>query len=435
MQKVLYIVYYYPPIGGSGVQRGLKFSKYLPEFGWESIILTPYPRLVKHPKDKSLLRDVLPDQEIYRTVTLDASWLFKIFWGLRLPQIVTWLSYHVFIPDAHILWLPFARLKIRKIMREHKIDLVFISGPPFSSLLLGKYIRARYSIPHIVSFRDDWSQGQSRWDNPPPESFRRKESQMEHGVLRDANHIVVVNNAYKRDFLNLYPDLQADQISVITNGYDESDFQLKIGPRKTELDKLQIVHAGVLFGRRHPAKTWQALINLTRSGAIDPEKISFHLYGHNFASFVFKGFETDPTISKLVHLHPYLPHGEMTPIILQADALWLFSGPGAKSDAELPGKLFEYLRSGKPILAVIHPAGVCARELEKSGLGFIANNEDVHSIEEQLLRLYRKWESGNLLMNPDWEHIRSFERRALTQRLASVFAQTLAQKTHPGSNT
>lgn len=426
MKKVLYIVYYYPPIGGSGVQRGLKFSKYLPEFGWESIILTPYPSLLKQAKDKSLMRDIPRTQKIYRSVTFDANWLFKLFWGLRLPQIVTWLNYHVFIPDAQILWLPFARLKIRRIMREHKIDLVFISGPPFSPMLLGKWILARYAIPYIVSFRDDWSQGQSRLDNPPPKSFQRRESKLEHEVLRQANHIVVVINSYKKDLPKLYPDILPEKISVITNGYDEADFQLEISPRKAELDKLQIVHAGALYGRRHPGKTWQALINLTRSGAIDPEKISIHLYGYNFASFVFKGFENDPIIHKLVHLHPYLPHGEMTRIILQADALWLFSGPGSRSDAVLPGKMFEYMRSGLPILAVINPRGVSAEVLEQSGLGLIANNEDVHSIEEQILQLYRKWENDDLAMHPNWDYIRSFERRALTAKLAQAFTETVS---------
>jgi glycosyltransferase involved in cell wall biosynthesis len=420
MRKVLYIVYYYPPVGGSGVQRGVKFSRYLPEHGWESLILTPHPALLKHPKDASLLDDVPKSQKIYRSFVLDARWLFKLLWGLRLPGIVNWLRYHVFIPDAEILWLPFAKYKLRRIMRENKIDIVFISGPPFSPMLLGKWIKKKYSLPHVIDFRDDWTQGQSRQDIPPPEFFRRRETRLERETLINADHLVVVNKAYKKDFLKLYPDIESNHISVIANGYDESDFAISLPPRKTDPGKLRIVHAGVLFGRRHPAKIWEALISLSRSGKIDPKKISIHVYGHNFSSFVFKGFENDPVIRNIVHLHPYLPHNKMIPVMLQADALWLFSGPGAKSGAELPGKVFEYMRCAKPILAVINPRGVCAEVLNASGLGFIADTEDVGSIANRLLEIYRGWEAGNYNLKADWDHIRSFERKSLTAELAQV---------------
>jgi len=421
LKKVLYIVYYYPPIGGSGVQRGVKFSKYLPENGWESIILTPHPSLVKHPKDYSLVSDVPTGQKIYRSFVLDAGWLYKIFWGLRLPKVVIWLMFHIFIPDSEILWLPFAKRKIKAIVREHKIDLVFISGPPFSPMLLGKWIKDKFKIPYVVSFRDDWSNGQSRLDNPPPKAFCVKERKLEHNALKLADHIVVVNRAYKRDFMALYPDIADYKYTVITNGFDEDDFSNPINPRGFETDKLQIVHPGVLFGRRHPGLIWQALVNLVNQGKIDPEKVKIHIYGRNFASFVFQGWEDNAIIQKIVHLHSYLPHQETIKILMQADLLLLFSGPGVKSDAELPGKLFEYLRSGKPILGVINPQGVCAEILDKARSGWIANAEDVDAIEKQLLEKYQLWREDRLQINPDWEYIKSFERRRLSKALASVF--------------
>lgn len=421
MKKVLYLVYYYPPLGGSGVQRGVKFSKYLPEFGWESLILTPHPRLVKHPKDPSLLADVRPEQKIFRCFTLDAHWLYKVFWGLRLPRAVTWLMFHVFRPDAEILWLPFAWRKLKQVVRKEKPDLLFISGPPFSPMLLGKWCKDKYQIPYIVSFRDDWSQGQSRLDNPPPASFSRLEKRLEHSVLASAAHTVVVNKAYKRDFITLYPDLDDSRFSVITNGYDESDFMSCHSQRNHEIDKLQIVHPGVLFGRRHPGIIWQAICNLAARAEIDPNKLRIHIYGRNFASFVFKGFEHNEIIREIVHLHPYLPHAETIKLICEADILLLFSGPGAKSDAELPGKLFEYLRAGKPILGIVHPEGVCAEILLKAKSGVVASQEDLYQIEMQIKDLYQQWTQGKLGINPDWEYIRQFERQALTSRLAEVF--------------
>lgn len=428
MKKVLYIVYYYPPLGGSGVQRGLKFSKYLPLFGWESLILTPHPRLVKHPKDTSLLDDIAPGQKIYRCWTIDAHWLYKVFWGLRLPKVVTWLMFHVFRPDAEILWLPFAWRKLKQIVRKENPDLVFISGPPFSPMLLGKKCKEQFNIPYVVSFRDDWSQGQSRLDNPPPVSFSNLEKHLEHQVLQHADHVVVVNQAYKRDFLTLYPDLEETKFSVITNGYDETDFIGLSAERSKETDKLQIVHPGVLFARRHPGIIWQAICNLAARGEIDPDRLRIHIYGRNFASFVFKGYEQNELIKKVVQLHPYLPHSETIKVICEADILLLFSGPGAKSDAELPGKLFEYLRAGKPILGVVHPTGVCAEILLKAGSGVVASQEDLAQIEIKLKELYQQWLQGKLAINPDWEYIRQFERKALSAKLADVFNSVLAAK-------
>lgn len=425
MKKVLYIVYYYPPLGGSGVQRGVKFSKYLPDSGWESLILTPNPHWVKHPKDKSLLGDVRPDQKIFRCFTLDAHWLYKVFWGLRLPQVVTWLMFNIFIPDAEILWLPFAKLKLKQVIKSEKPDLVFISGPPFSPMLLGKWIRKHYGIPYIVSFRDDWSQGQSRLDNPPPPRFLHYERKLEHSVLTNADHVVVVNRAYKRDFLSLYPELPQTKFSVITNGYDENDFKAVKTTTPKDPTKLRIVHPGVLFARRHPGKIWQAIVNLVKAGKINPEKLRIEIYGRNFASFVFRGFEDDPIIRKVVQIHPYLPHDKTIDLICQADILLLFSGPGAKSDAELPGKLFEYLRAGKPILGVVHPEGVCAEILLQAKSGVVASQEDTKQIEARLWELYDKWEAGNLGIEPDWSYIRQFERRKLTSRLAEVFDQVI----------
>lgn len=425
MKKVLYIVYYYPPVGGSGVQRGVKFSKYLPEQGWESIVLTASPALVKHPKDHSLMTDIPPGQKIHHCFTIDAHWLYKVFWGLRLPKVVTWIMFHILIPDAEILWLPFAKARLKRILKQETIDLVYISGPPFSPMLLGKWIKQRYKIPYVVDFRDDWSLGQSRLDNPPPARFSQIERHLEHEVLKAADHITVVNKAYKQDFLQLYRDLPADKFTVITNAYDEEDFTVSTPSPKRDSNVLHIVHPGVLFARRHPGKIWQALVDLATEGKIDPARIKIHIYGRNFASFVFRGFEDNPIIRQMVVLHAYLPHPETIQALLNADVLWLFSGPGAKSDAEMPGKLFEYLRAAKPIWAVINPQGVCAEILKDSGLAYIADNESTEDIAQRFMEIYTAWQEKQLKPEPNWPLIRSFERRETTKLLADTFNKVL----------
>ena len=435
MKTVLYIVFYYPPVGGSGVHRGVKFTRYLPEFGWDSIVLTPNPKLLKQPKDYSLLKELSPEQKIEHFFTLDARWLFKIFWGLNLPQVVNWLNYHIFKPDEDIISLPFLHRKISNLMKRQKIDLVFISGPPFSLMLNVLWLKKNYHLPVITDFRDDWSQGQSRLDNPPPESFKKYELQLEHQVLAKSDKVIVANEAIKDNFLSIHSDMNPEHFVVITNGYDEKDFQKDFPPRETEKDKLQIVYIGSLYGRRQPATVWKVLIYLVEQGKINPEKIRIHIYGPNYRSFVFKGFENNQILEKIVKLHPYLNHSQVPEAMSQADVLWLFIGAGPKSDAISTGKIFEYMRSGKPIWAVINPQGMAANILRPSGLSFIADNENPEDIAKSIVNLYNLWQEEKLAVMPNWDYIRSFERRELTRKLAGVFDQTLDKiSTDPMNN-
>jgi glycosyltransferase involved in cell wall biosynthesis len=289
------------------------------------------------------------------------------------------------------------------------------------------WLKKNYPLPVITDFRDDWSQGQSRLDNPPPESFKQYELQLEHQVLAKSDKVIVANEAIKDNFLSIHSDMNPEHFVVITNGYDEKDFQKDFPPRETEKDKLQIVYIGSLYGRRQPAMVWKVLIDLVEQGKINPEKISIHIFGPNYRSFVFKGFENNQILERIVKLHPYLNHSQVPEVMSQADVLWLFIGAGPKSDAISTGKIFEYMRSGKPIWAVINPQGMAANILRPSGLSFIANNENPVDISNSLVNLYNLWQEEKLSVMPDWEYIHSFERRELTRKLAGVFDKTLSK--------
>lgn len=428
MKKVLFIVYNYPPAGGSGVQRDAKFAKYLPEYGWQPIILTPHHRLLNQPRDYSLAEELPPEQIVYRTFTLDARWLFKIFWGLRLPKVVSWLNFRVFIPDAEILWLPFAKRKIKKIFREHQPELVFISAPPFSPLLLGKWLKDKYHIPYVVSFRDEWSQGQGRLDFQPPASFSAKDLKYENQVLSEASQVVSINWVCQKSFRDLHPELPEARFTVITNGYDEDDFRKQVITATPKRDYLQIVHPGALYGRSNPAIIWQALSELVSAKELDPTQLRIDLYGENYPSFIFRGYEHNPIINQIVHLYPYIPHSEVIDLIMKADLLLIYNGPGPKSEVVSTGKLFEYLRSGKPILAIVNPQGVCAETVNRAASGWIANHNSVADIRKKLIMLYGLWQEQRLTIQPDWDYIHQFDRRQLSSMLAACFDKALIQK-------
>jgi len=422
------VLYNFPPTGGSGVQQSTKYVKYLPGLGWDPVVITPHAILLNQAKDRSLLQDIPPETIIYRTFMPDSRWLFKLLWGIKLPRVVDWICRTFFIPDPEVLWLIFAKRTIRRIVSEQHIALVFISGPPFSPMLLGKWIASNYQIPYILNFRDDWSLGQSRLDRFPGKRFLKIDRAMEHDALTHADHIVVVNKAYKSDFVSQYPEIPESRYSIITNGYDENDFTNSELNHQNKSIALNIVHPGALYGRRQPSLIWQALTNLANAGLIDPNVLRISIYGQNYASFVFQGFEDNDIIRRIVSLHPYLPHRQAIITMQQANLLLLFSGAGSKSDAVIPGKLFEYLRSGVPILGVINPHGVCAEVLRNSHSGFIADNANLNSIQDVILSIYNNWMHGELKINPDWEYIRTFERRNLTAKLAECFDHVLEKR-------
>ncbi|MDD2228624.1 MAG: hypothetical protein PHY48_04350 [Candidatus Cloacimonetes bacterium] len=418
MKKLLYISYLFPPVGGSGVQRSLKFAKYLPEFGWEPIMLVANHRFLKQPKDYSLLTEVNPKQARYKTFMPDVRWMYKLLWGLRLHKVVDWINRYCFIPDADILWLPFAKRKLNQVLREHKIDMVFITAPPYSVLFLGEYIKKKYGIDYCVDFRDLWTLGVGVADNPPSKRIMYKTSSWEKNILMQAKQVVYVNDTMVEKALQAYPFLNRTKLSSITNGYDETDFTdaLVYVPR----DKMHIVFTGSLYGRFQPDCIWQATTELVESGNLSADKLCFDIYGANTPSFVLGSYAGNPTITSMVNIHGYLAHPQSINRICSADALLLLSPVGKGSDAESHSKLYEYMRSERPIWAVVGLKSIGAEILQQSGTSFIADSSSLAAIKYTLLLLYDKWKAGELHVLPDTEYISSFERRALTAKLAQV---------------
>ena len=420
MKNVLLIFYHFPPTGGSGVQRALKFAKYLPEFGFRPIILCADSRFLKQPRDYTLLSELPRNTKIYRTFALDLNWFYKLLWGLKLNKVVTFLQRCIFIPDGEILWLPFALPKLKKIMAANKINQVMVSVPPFSLIFLARHLKKHYQVNVCLDFRDPWSFGIGRKYLKPPDWVTSIENRWEKEILTQADQVIGVSSIMIEEFLHLYPYLDKNKFVCITNGYDEQDFPVSFPPVRNA--KFTIIYTGSFYDELQPAILWQAILELIQEGCLNPRKIAVEIYGRNFRKFVLGKYIDNSILNQIVHFHGYINHRNSIQILRTADVLLLYLGSGEAQRAIVTAKVFEYLRCGKPILAVIDSSGAAAEILKPANTAFIAESSSIHSIKETLGNLYRLWEEDKLQTEPNWNYIRQFEREALTAKLAEVFS-------------
>lgn len=434
MIKILLIAYYFPPLGGIASIRGLKYAKYLRDSGIEPIVLSVHPRFLRAPKDKSLLQELPDGIEIHRSKCFDLSWLMKLLYGFRLYKAVEFLRKNVFIPDLEVTWIPGAKRMIEKIMGLHPdIRIALISAGPFSSLFLGKYLKSKHELPYICEFRDEWTNNPERVNIRYPASSLRRELLWEADALMSCSGMVYLTEIMKNNFISRYPFLAKRPGQVIPNGFDESDFielerENQISPRKTDstLQQFRIVYCGSFYDRRQPNKLWESLLRLHQMQKIDLNKVRFDIYGNNSKRFVLGAYADNKQISNSVVLHPFLSHKESITEMLTADVLLLYIADGINTASILTGKIFDYIRSGKPILAIIPNPGLAAEIVQKSKTGFVAAPSNSDAIDKVVIHLYELWQDGLLdQIKADFEYISRFQRKKLTAQLAELIETCL----------
>lgn len=425
-KKILYIAWYFPPLGGVAALRSLKNVKYLARAGFEVQVLSVIPRWIRHPKDKTLLAELPAAVKVHRAFCPDANWLYKALYGLMLHFLVRFLRQRVLIPDHEKLWLPFAKRALRPVLASHPDfrAAVISSGPP-SSLELGLVLRSRYSIPFICDFRDEWTNNPERINLDFPAATQSRELRQEARVLAAAAGIVYLTPLMRKNFEKRYPWLAEKPSAVIPNGFDESDFA-GLGST-THKDVFHLVYSGSFYDRRQPDPLWHAILGLIEQGKLDPDRFQVDIHGKNTRSFVLGKFATSPVLEKVVRFYPFQPYRASLSALLESDALLLYIPSGKNTDSVLTGKIFDYLRSGKPILAIAPPSGLAAEIVTKAGTGFVADCSDLAGIAAQLLKLYQLWERGELAkLEPDREYVSQFSRASLARRLAELLAEVTA---------
>ncbi len=427
MTKVLIISYYFPPIGGVASIKALKYIKYLPKYGFEPIVLCAHPFLNRSPKDKSMLKEIPPGTKIYRSWSFDLSWLMKILYGFKLFKTADYLRKNFFIPDLEKNWEKRAEKKLKMIFKYNPdIRLAFISAGPYSSLFLGRCLKNSFNIQYICEFRDEWTNNPERLNINYPAKSLRKELIWEAETLMNSVATVFLTQIMRENFTRLYPFLNSRPSAIISNGFDESDFEGLRKPHTTDSSVMNIVYCGSFYDRRQPDRLWESILRLSKDRSIELERIKFRIYGNNTNRFVLGSYKDDSELKSIVDLHSFVSHRVSLQKMNEADVLLLYIADGVNTESILTGKIFDYIRIGKPILAIIPERGLAAEIVRNSGLGFIASPENPKGIDDAVSQIYRMWSNNELFtITPNSDYVAQFQRSELAGKLASLFNKCL----------
>ncbi len=440
-KKILIITYYFPPSGGAGVQRCLKFVKYLSEFGWQPVVLTvkdaDYPAY-----DESLFAEVPENVPVYRTKIFEPYQLYRRLTGKKVGEamdiatlsrdssqqrkwserLAEFIRSTLFIPDARIGWKPFAVREGLEIIQKEKIDLILSSAPPYTCHLIGRALKLKTELPWICDFRDSWV----GWLSAAKRSGLPHwiELRQEQAVLRDADRILTVSPGVQEDLTSRHPKLLDQRWLQLPNGYDSHDFE-GIEPFPED-NKLTITYTGSLYGNRNPENLLKALIELIHEDLRWKTHLRLKFVGR-VAQPILEQFN-QPELTGLIEYLPYVPHQESIRHLLSTDLALLIIDDAPANKGILTGKLYEYLGSRKPILALA-PPGNAVDLIRQLKAGFLAPPGDIEQIKAILREIMDKWLNRQLTLEKiDQTGITNLDRKNLTKQLGQIADELLSQQ-------
>ena len=415
MKKVLFISYYWPPSGKATLQWPLKIIKHLPMNGWEPLVLTVTEDTFSE-SDETFLNDIDPGLKVFRAKSIEPFNIYKIVTGRsKDSQLVSsetisktdkslthklslWLRMNLFIPDARVGWYFPAVKEGIKILSEENVDAVVSVGPPHSLHMIGKKLSRKFNLPHIPVFIDPWVDIIYYKDFNRSMLTLKIDNHLERSVLKNCTAVIFVTNTINKDYEKKYPFINKKS-HVLYWGYSEEDFD-GIEIKQKISDEKIIVHAGNLFSYQNPVNFWKQVkkeidngtrLKLKFIGTVDPAiKLSINNSG----------------LSNYTEYLGFLPYNKMIEAICNADYLLVC----ATEPRHVPGKLFEYLRTGKPIIA------------------FGDGNEEVKNIlvEANAGMMFGYQESGNKFLSKvntfstNQNYSRRFERKLISKELTDL---------------
>ena len=413
LKNVLVIAYHYPPLGGGGVFRTLKFTKYLPQFGFKPYVLTV--KNAMYPiRDPTLLEEIPPEVKIFRAFSLEHKLFLMPFWALKTTP--KW----IFIPDVNIGWLPFAVRQGEKIVKEENIDVIYATAPVYTSLLIGYLLKKKTGKPLVVDFRDPWTQ--NVFMKFPSKLHKKIEEKMEKIVLKLADHIITTTEPMTLKLIDKYPFTKG-KCTTITNGFDAEDFKnLK---RYGYGERFTITYVGQLYGLRSSKYFLTAIKELIEEKKELRRNVQVLFVGHSSKKTeeVVKEYK----LHDIVKFVGYLAHKRTLEFMINSDILLLIIAAEEAIEEKtgplmVPGKLYEYLAAKRPILALI-PEGVAANLIKSTKTGIVVLPKDINSIKQAILKLFQEWKRGSLgTIRSD---ITKYDRKALTEKLAKIFSTFL----------
>lgn len=422
MKKVLIITYYWPPAGGPGVQRVLKFAKYLPDFSWQPIILTvengEYPAI-----DESLLDDIPPGIKVYKTKSFEPFNLYKGITGQKgnipthvlnksenesaLQKLSKWIRANVFIPDARVGWIPSIIKEGMKIIEKEKPDLIFSSSPPHSLQIGAMKLAKKSGLKWVADFRDPWTDGFWQKDLPRTRIASMHDLRLEKKVLNKADCVTTVSEGFK----DLFRKKCDNNFTIITNGYEKNDF-VNLVPQKNDII-FRITYSGSIRRSQFPFKFFEALRILKKENKIDKLRIVFVGTQHPDLNRILTKYE----LKDIIIMQDYVKHDLLIQNIIDSDVLLVLIPNTDKNQGIIPAKLFEYIGSGNFILGIGPPHGDAGKILQELNCGVMFDFAD--DLKDFILYKYTEWRQRKL--QPRMYSSEKYQRNILTKTLVKTF--------------
>ena len=422
-RNVLYIAYYFPPLGLSGVQRTLKFVKYLPSYGWKPTVLTVGPTGY-YAFDESLLREIEEAQvDVIRTGSLDINRMMKGKRPVRMPseglrKILQFFGDLFLIPDSKIGWKRKAVKAASELLRTKHFDAIVATAPPQTDFLIGYILKKRFKVPLVLDYRDAWLEYPFKYFPTPLHRILHR--RMERRVVHGCDRVVVTHRRVKENLVKRYSFLTYHDVMIISQGFDAADLG-DVAPRPNRAGKMTIVHTGTFYAGRSPSVLLHALHNILKASPKMRGRIDLRLVGttrREDQTLVRKlGLQND------VSFLGYLEHHACVKHLQEADVLWFV----LDNDYQSPGKLYEYFGVRKPILGSVVD-GYMKQLLLESKAGICVNIESVAEHEAALTDLVERFDAGTL-PRPSGEFVSRFDRKTLTGELAKTL-ETLMDIDH-----
>lgn len=428
MKKALIITYYWPPAGGPGVQRWLKFVKYLRNFDIEPIVYIPenphYPI-----KDTTLVDEIPEGIKILKHPIKEPYELAKIFFKQKtqtissglitkkkpsfLEKLMLFVRGNFFIPDARVGWVKPSVNFLNEYLKNNPVDIIITSGPPHSLHLIGVELKQQAQLPWIADFRDPWTTIGYHKELRLTKASQLKHKQLEKAVLQTANCIVVTSPTTKSEFKAITPT----PIEIITNGFD-----IDIST-ETQLDsKFTLAHIGSLLSERNPVVLWRVLSELINENESFRKDFELILAGI-ISKEVLKNINNFG-LSKYLNNKGYLTHKQSIELQRKAQVLLLIEIDSPETKAIIPGKLYEYLAAKRPIVAIGPTESDIETIMTETEAGMYFDSFRESELKTFILSLYQKYKSGKLEVQS--KNIETFSRKKLTKKLADVIHSTIS---------
>jgi len=446
MKKVLILTYYWPPGGGAGVQRWLKFVKYMRDFGWEPVVYTAengeMPVI-----DESLQKDVPVGTVVLKTTIWEPYTIYKRFIGRKKEDKINasflnenkqtagsnkklraaltgasqklsiWIRGNFFIPDARKYWIKPSIVYLNTYIKAQKIDYVVSSGPPHSMHMIALGLKQKNKqLKWVADFRDPWT-NIDFYEKLMLSSFAdAKHQQQELSVLQNADLVLSIGKTMNNEFVNLYKKAggkDEDKFKVITNGFDTDDLSSAAVVKDT---KFSLAHIGTLVKDRNPSVLWEVLSTLVAKNADFKAQLQIKLVG-KIDVYVQEQIEAFG-LSAYVHKIDYLPHNEVIKEQQRSKVLLLLVNNTKNAKGILTGKIFEYMASRVPVLAIGPADGDLAAILGKTKTGLISDFNDALTLEQNILSYFR-----GIVPFYKQEEIDKYSRKELTKELCQLLDQ------------